>query len=187
MMANYLATEHKYPEAIQAAADATETMANYNMCHDSKELWIETDEQQRNLPRAIASVVEANPSNSCLVAMLQQVVRFYNGVCRWEGTAKSSVFSSDWARNCIACINLFPAEIRIQVANESMPLDNQKMRALVDACKAKKLDKSAMEMLLTAAPHSRSSDVLASTAERRGTKRRCSVGEDPTSSKKHRH
>lgn len=155
MLANYYAMKGQHSLAIQAAADATQVMGKYHRCSDSKELWIETDEQQRNLPRVLAKALEEKGDRTGAF----ELMRFYDGLCHWEACpeAKTTVFSSDWSRHLFSSVKtLQDNDVRMEVA-ESFTSDNPKMQSLLDILTRPKLNKSAVEMCIEAIPSSSSS------------------------------
>ncbi|XP_053612763.1 menin [Plodia interpunctella] len=110
---------HKmYKEAFQAWACAGDVIRHYNYSRDDEEIYKEFAEIANEL---IPQLMKAESSGHSARSILKDpecfasLLRFYDGICKWEEGSQTPILHIGWAKPLVSTISKFDAEVRAQV------------------------------------------------------------------------
>ncbi|XP_050346807.1 menin [Nymphalis io] len=110
---------HKmYKEAFQAWACAGDVIRHYNYSRDDEEIYKEFSEIANEL---IPQLMKAESSGHSARSILKDpecfasLLRFYDGICKWEEGSQTPILHIGWAKPLVSTISKFDAEVRAQV------------------------------------------------------------------------
>ncbi|CAH2108275.1 unnamed protein product [Euphydryas editha] len=110
---------HKmYKEAFHAWASAGDVIRHYNYSRDDEEIYKEFSEIANEL---IPQLMKAESSGHSARSILKDpecfasLLRFYDGICKWEEGSQTPILHIGWAKPLVSTISKFDAEVRAQV------------------------------------------------------------------------
>ncbi|CAG4975560.1 unnamed protein product [Parnassius apollo] len=110
---------HKmYKEAFHAWACAGDVIRHYNYSRDDEEIYKEFAEIANEL---IPQLMKAESSGHSARSILKDpecfasLLRFYDGICKWEEGSQTPILHIGWAKPLVSTISKFDAEVRAQV------------------------------------------------------------------------
>ncbi|XP_045495181.1 menin [Colias croceus] len=110
---------HKmYKEAFHAWACAGDVIRHYNYSRDDEEIYKEFSEIANEL---IPQLMKAESSGHSARSILKDpecfasLLRFYDGICKWEEGSQTPILHIGWAKPLVSTISKFDAEVRAQV------------------------------------------------------------------------
>ncbi|XP_068632497.1 menin isoform X1 [Battus philenor] len=110
---------HKmYKEAFNAWACAGDVIRHYNYSRDDEEIYKEFAEIANEL---IPQLMKAESSGHSARSILKDpecfasLLRFYDGICKWEEGSQTPILHIGWAKPLVSTISKFDAEVRAQV------------------------------------------------------------------------
>ncbi|KAJ2949846.1 hypothetical protein O0L34_g11162 [Tuta absoluta] len=110
---------HKmYKEAFNAWACAGDVIRHYNYSRDDEEIYKEFAEIANEL---IPHLMKAESSGHSARSILKDpecfasLLRFYDGICKWEEGSQTPILHIGWAKPLVSTISKFDAEVRAQV------------------------------------------------------------------------
>lgn len=107
-----------YKEAFHAWACAGDVIRNYNYSRDDEEIYKEFSEIANEL---IPQLMKAESSGHSARSILKDpecfasLLRFYDGICKWEEGSQTPILHIGWAKPLVGTISKFDAEVRAQV------------------------------------------------------------------------
>ncbi|KAG7306231.1 hypothetical protein JYU34_008834 [Plutella xylostella] len=107
-----------YKEAFHAWACAGDAIRHYNYSRDDEEIYKEFAEIANEL---IPQVMKAESSGHSARSILKDpecfasLLRFYDGICKWEEGSQTPILHIGWAKPLVSTISKFDAEVRAQV------------------------------------------------------------------------
>ncbi|XP_041988235.1 menin [Aricia agestis] len=124
----YYHLQKMYKEAFQAWAGAGDVIRHYNYSRDDEEIYKEFSEIANEL---IPQVMKAESSGHSARSILKDpecfasLLRFYDGICKWEEGSQTPILHIGWAKPLVSTISKFDAEVRAQVNIICSPDDDQ--------------------------------------------------------------
>ncbi|XP_058016735.1 menin [Ahaetulla prasina] len=143
-LASYHCRNKNVKEALEAWADSATVIQDYNYCREDEEIYKEffdvANDVVPNLLKEVASLAdsteekgavergEASPSQTggsalqdpeCFVHLL----RFYDGICKWEEGSPTPVLHVGWATFLVQSLSRFDGTVRQKVTLVSRDLD----------------------------------------------------------------
>ncbi|GBP80068.1 Menin [Eumeta japonica] len=110
---------HKmYKEAFHAWACAGDVIRHYNYSRDDEEIYKEFAEIANEL---IPQLMKAESSGHSARSILKDpecfaaLLRFYDGICKWEEGSQTPILHIGWAKPLVSTISKFDADVRAQV------------------------------------------------------------------------
>ncbi|CAH4037756.1 menin isoform X1 [Pieris brassicae] len=110
---------HKmYKEAFHAWACAGDVIRHYNYSRDDEEIYKEFAEIANEL---IPQLMKAESSGHSARSILKDpecfasLLRFYDGICKWEEGSQTPILHIGWAKPLVSTISKFDSEVRAQV------------------------------------------------------------------------
>lgn len=110
---------HKmYKEAFDSWANAGDVIRQYNYSRDDEEIYKEFAEIANEL---IPQLMKAESSGHSARSILKDpqcfasLLRFYDGICKWEEGSQTPILHIGWAKPLVNTISKFDAEVRAQV------------------------------------------------------------------------
>lgn len=117
---------HKmYKEAFHAWACAGDVIRHYNYSRDDEEIYKEFAEiANETIPQLMKAESSGHSARSILKdpECFASLLRFYDGICKWEEGSQTPILHIGWAKPLVSTISKFDAEVRAQVnivCNES--------------------------------------------------------------------
>ncbi|KAJ8673357.1 hypothetical protein QAD02_004619 [Eretmocerus hayati] len=108
----YLYRHALYPNALASWADAADALRKYDYSREDGEIYKELLEIANELiPHTVRVDEDLLKQPRCFGYLL----RFYDGICKWEEGANTPVLHIGWARPLVNTISKFDAKIRAQV------------------------------------------------------------------------
>ncbi|KAF9418706.1 hypothetical protein HW555_004534 [Spodoptera exigua] len=107
-----------YKEAFHAWACAGDVIRHYNYSRDDEEIYKEFSEIANEL---IPQLMKAESSGHSARSILKDpecfasLLRFYDGICKWEEGSQTPILHIGWAKPLVSTISKFDAEVRAQV------------------------------------------------------------------------
>ncbi|XP_052000926.1 menin-like [Xyrauchen texanus] len=147
-LAGYYYRHRNVQEALRAWAEAASVMQDYNYCREDEEIYKEFfDIANDVIPTLLKETVAAVESSGegaegpekdqpGLVAALSalqdpecfaHLLRFYDGICKWEEGSPTPVLHVGWATYLVQSLSRFDAQIRQKVSiitKDAEPLDD---------------------------------------------------------------
>ncbi|OWR40849.1 hypothetical protein KGM_208567 [Danaus plexippus plexippus] len=124
---------HKmYKEAFNAWACAGDVIRHYNYSRDDEEIYKEFSEIANEL---IPQLMKAESSGHSARSILKDpecfasLLRFYDGICKWEEGSQTPILHIGWAKPLVSTISKFDAEVRAQVNIICSPDGNEAIDA----------------------------------------------------------
>ncbi|KAM4722126.1 menin [Rhinophrynus dorsalis] len=120
----YLAAYHcrnkDVREALKAWAETSAVIQEYNYCREDEEIYKDLfDIANDLLPNLLKeeAVISDSPSLSALQDPLSfaNLLRFYDGICKWEEDSPTPVLHVGWATFLVQSLGRFEAQVRQQV------------------------------------------------------------------------
>ncbi|XP_075974756.1 menin 1 [Anticarsia gemmatalis] len=108
----------QYKEAFHAWACAGDVIRHYNYSRDDEEIYKEFSEIANEL---IPQLMKAESSGHSARSILKDpecfasLLRFYDGICKWEEGSQTPILHIGWAKPLVSTISKFDAEVRAQV------------------------------------------------------------------------
>lgn len=139
----YLAAYHcrnkNVREALKAWAETSTVIQEYNYCREDEEIYKDLfDIANDLLPNLLKEeAVSDNPTGSALQdpSCFANLLRFYDGICKWEEDSPTPVLHVGWATFLVQSLGRFDAQVRQQVtlvnsdsANEDDDSDDNRRR-----------------------------------------------------------
>ncbi|CAH0406973.1 unnamed protein product [Chilo suppressalis] len=110
---------HKmYKEAFHAWACAGDVIRHYNYSRDDEEIYKEFSEIANELiPQLMKTESSGHSARSILKdpECFASLLRFYDGICKWEEGSQTPILHIGWAKPLVSTISKFDAEVRAQV------------------------------------------------------------------------
>ncbi|KAM3920577.1 menin isoform 2-T2 [Leptodactylus fuscus] len=140
----YLAAYHcrnkNVREALKAWAETATVIQEYNYCREDEEIYKDLfDIANDLLPNLLKEeAMSDNPTESALqdATCFANLLRFYDGICKWEEDSPTPVLHVGWATFLVQSLGRFDAQVRQQVtlvnsdsANEEDDSDDNRRRA----------------------------------------------------------
>ncbi|XP_069824308.1 menin [Dendropsophus ebraccatus] len=140
----YLAAYHcrnkNVPEALKAWAETATVIQEYNYCREDEEIYKDLfDIANDLLPNLLKEEATSDsPTGSALQhpSCFANLLRFYDGICKWEEDSPTPVLHVGWATFLVQSLGRFDAQVRQQVtlvnsdsANEDEDSDDNRRRA----------------------------------------------------------
>ncbi|CAG9785707.1 unnamed protein product [Diatraea saccharalis] len=116
--AGYYHRHKMYKEAFHAWACAGDVIRHYNYSRDDEEIYKEFSEIANEL---IPQLMKAESSGHSARSILKDpecfasLLRFYDGICKWEEGSQTPILHIGWAKPLVSTISKFDAEVRAQV------------------------------------------------------------------------
>ncbi|XP_014393691.1 PREDICTED: menin [Myotis brandtii] len=189
-LAGYHCRNRNVREALQAWADTATVIQDYNYCREDEEIYKEFFEVANdvipNLLKEAASLLEAGeerPGEQTQGTQSQgsalqdpecfaHLLRFYDGICKWEEGSPTPVLHVGWATFLVQSLGRFEGQVRQKVrivsreseaaeaeepwgeeAREEGPVltfQSEKMKGMKELLVATKINSSAIKLQLTA-------------------------------------
>ncbi|XP_071973934.1 menin isoform X1 [Engystomops pustulosus] len=139
----YLAAYHcrnkNVREALKAWAETAAVVQEYNYCREDEEIYKDLfDIANDLLPNLLKEEATSdNPTESSLQdpTCFANLLRFYDGICKWEEDSPTPVLHVGWATFLVQSLGRFDAQVRQQVtlvnsdsANEDDDSDDNRRR-----------------------------------------------------------
>ncbi|KAG9475367.1 menin isoform X2 [Eleutherodactylus coqui] len=140
----YLAAYHcrnkNVREALKAWAETSVAVQEYNYCREDEEIYKDLfDIANDLLPNLLKEeAVSDNPTESALQdpSCFANLLRFYDGICKWEEDSPTPVLHVGWATFLVQSLGRFDSQVRQQVTlinsdsgNEDDDSDDNRRRA----------------------------------------------------------
>ncbi|XP_063365800.1 menin [Cydia amplana] len=110
---------HKmYKEAFHAWACAGDVIRHYNYSRDDEEIYKEFSEIANELIPQLMKVESSGHSARSILKdpeCFASLLRFYDGICKWEEGSQTPILHIGWAKPLVSTISKFDAEVRAQV------------------------------------------------------------------------
>ncbi|XP_044126680.1 menin [Bufo gargarizans] len=141
----YLAAYHcrnkNVGDALKAWAETAAVVQEYNYCREDEEIYKDLfDIANDLLPNILKEeALSDNPAGSALQDPLcfANLLRFYDGICKWEEDSPTPVLHVGWATFLVQSLGRFDSQVRQQVtlvnsdsANEEDDTDDNRRRAV---------------------------------------------------------
>uniref|UniRef100_UPI003CE5C963 Menin n=1 Tax=Homo sapiens TaxID=9606 RepID=UPI003CE5C963 len=169
-LARYHCRNRNVREALQAWADTATVIQDYNYCREDEEIYKEFFEVANdvipNLLKEAASLLEAGSQGSALQdpECFAHLLRFYDGICKWEEGSPTPVLHVGWATFLVQSLGRFEGQVRQKVRIVSVPapaaspppegpvltFQSEKMKGMKELLVATKINSSAIKLQLTA-------------------------------------
>ncbi|ELK24373.1 Menin [Myotis davidii] len=158
-LAGYHCRNRNVREALQAWADTATVIQDYNYCREDEEIYKEFFEVANdvipNLLKEAASLLEAGeerPGEQTQGTQSQgsalqdpecfaHLLRFYDGICKWEEGSPTPVLHVGWATFLVQSLGRFEGQVRQK---------SEKMKGMKELLVATKINSSAIKLQLTA-------------------------------------
>ncbi|XP_063294853.1 menin [Pelobates fuscus] len=130
----YLAAYHcrnkNVKEALKAWAETAAVIQEYNYCREDEEIYKDLfDIANDLLPNLLKeeSMLPECPASSALQdpAAFANLLRFYDGICKWEEDSPTPVLHVGWATFLVQSLGRFDAQVRQQVTLASFEPSNE--------------------------------------------------------------
>ncbi|OCT84204.1 hypothetical protein XELAEV_18022345mg [Xenopus laevis] len=130
----YLAAYHcrnkDVREALKAWAETSAVVQSYNYCREDEEIYKDLfDIANDLLPNLLKEEAMSpdGPSGSALQDPLcfANLLRFYDGICKWEEDSPTPVLHVGWATFLVQSLGRFDAQVRQQVTLLSLDSSNE--------------------------------------------------------------
>ncbi|XP_075693577.1 menin isoform X2 [Rhinoderma darwinii] len=140
----YLAAYHcrnkNVREALKAWAETAVVVQEYNYCREDEEIYKDLfDIANDLLPNLLKEeAVSDNPTGSALQdpSCFANLLRFYDGICKWEEDSPTPVLHVGWATFLVQSLGRFDSQVRQQITmvnsdstNEDDDSDDTRRRA----------------------------------------------------------
>ncbi|XP_004925537.1 menin [Bombyx mori] len=118
LQGGYYHRQKMYKEAFHAWASAGDVIRHYNYSRDDEEIYKEFAEIANEL---IPQLMKAESSGHSARSILKDpecfasLLRFYDGICKWEEGSQTPILHIGWAKPLVSTISKFDAEVRAQV------------------------------------------------------------------------
>ncbi|KAL0267364.1 UNVERIFIED_CONTAM: hypothetical protein PYX00_009653 [Menopon gallinae] len=119
--AGFFYRHNMYKEAFESWANAADVIRQYNYSRDDEEIYKEFMEIANELIPHIMKVVSSGHSAKSILKdpeCFAYLLRFYDGICRWEEGSQTPVLHIGWAKHLVHTISKFDASVRAQVIIE---------------------------------------------------------------------
>lgn len=119
--AGFFYRHNMYKEAFESWANAADVIRQYNYSRDDEEIYKEFMEIANELIPHIMKVVSSGHSAKSILKdpeCFAYLLRFYDGICRWEEGSQTPVLHIGWAKPLVHTISKFDASVRAQVIIE---------------------------------------------------------------------
>nr|7O9T_A Chain A, Menin [Homo sapiens]7O9X_A Chain A, Menin [Homo sapiens]7O9Z_A Chain A, Menin [Homo sapiens] len=121
-LAGYHCRNRNVREALQAWADTATVIQDYNYCREDEEIYKEFFEVANdvipNLLKEAASLLEAGQSQGSALQdpeCFAHLLRFYDGICKWEEGSPTPVLHVGWATFLVQSLGRFEGQVRQKV------------------------------------------------------------------------
>ncbi|OWF51452.1 menin-like [Mizuhopecten yessoensis] len=132
-LGGYLYRKGHHKKALQAWADAADTVRNYNYNREDEEIYKEFLEIANDLiPHMMKIVASDNAARIHHTSLLYDpdcyanFLRFYDGICEWEEGSPTPVLHITWAKQLVFSLSKFDLSVRehIEVKGEGLEDDS---------------------------------------------------------------
>jgi menin len=139
----YYYRQRRFIEALSAWADAADVISNYNYSRDDEEVYKEFLEIANEIIPQILRLDQENKLTTCPSAYLS-LLRFYDGLCRWEEDSSTPVLHITWATHIVASLSKFDSAARmaVQLIDDSTECE-EKNPAIIKSTDSKQQTRSA--------------------------------------------
>uniref|UniRef100_A0A2M4BF74 Menin n=1 Tax=Anopheles marajoara TaxID=58244 RepID=A0A2M4BF74_9DIPT len=114
----YYYRKNRYREAFASWADSSDVIRLYNYSRDDEEIYKEfLDIANELIPQVMKLESSGHSARSILrdAACFANLLRFYDGICKWEEGSQTPILHIGWAKPLVATIAKFDHDIRSQV------------------------------------------------------------------------
>ncbi|XP_028174419.1 menin [Ostrinia furnacalis] len=114
----YYLRNKMYKEAFNAWACAGDVIRHYNYSRDDEEIYKEFSEiANEQIPQLMKLESSGHSARTILKdpECFASLLRFYDGICKWEEGSQTPILHIGWARPLVSTISKFDAEVRAQV------------------------------------------------------------------------
>ncbi|CAK1540495.1 unnamed protein product [Leptosia nina] len=114
----YYHRHKQYKEAFHAWACAGDVIRHYNYSRDDEEIYKEFSEIANELIPQLMKVESSGHSARSLLKdpeCFASLLRFYDGICKWEEGSQTPILHIGWAKPLVSTISKFDCDVRAQV------------------------------------------------------------------------
>uniref|UniRef100_A0A182MMY8 Menin n=1 Tax=Anopheles culicifacies TaxID=139723 RepID=A0A182MMY8_9DIPT len=114
----YYYRKNMYREAFASWADSSDVIRLYNYSRDDEEIYKEfLDIANELIPQVMKLESSGHSAKSILrdSSCFANLLRFYDGICKWEEGSQTPILHIGWAKPLVATIAKFDHDIRSQV------------------------------------------------------------------------
>uniref|UniRef100_A0A2M3Z431 Menin n=1 Tax=Anopheles braziliensis TaxID=58242 RepID=A0A2M3Z431_9DIPT len=114
----YYYRKNRYREAFASWADSSDVIRLYNYSRDDEEIYKEfLDIANELIPQVMKLESSGHSARSILrdASCFANLLRFYDGICKWEEGSQTPILHIGWAKPLVATIAKFDHDIRSQV------------------------------------------------------------------------
>uniref|UniRef100_A0A182PPJ6 Menin n=1 Tax=Anopheles epiroticus TaxID=199890 RepID=A0A182PPJ6_9DIPT len=114
----YYYRKNMYREAFASWADSSDVIRLYNYSRDDEEIYKEfLDIANELIPQVMKLESSGHSAKSILrdASCFANLLRFYDGICKWEEGSQTPILHIGWAKPLVATIAKFDHDIRSQV------------------------------------------------------------------------
>lgn len=114
----YYYRKNMYREAFASWADSSDVIRLYNYSRDDEEIYKEfLDIANELIPQVMKLESSGHSAKSILrdSTCFANLLRFYDGICKWEECSQTPILHIGWAKPLVATIAKFDHDIRSQV------------------------------------------------------------------------
>uniref|UniRef100_A0A182IN88 Menin n=1 Tax=Anopheles atroparvus TaxID=41427 RepID=A0A182IN88_ANOAO len=114
----YYYRKNMYREAFSSWADSSDVIRLYNYSRDDEEIYKEfLDIANELIPQVMKLESSGHSAKSILrdSTCFANLLRFYDGICKWEECSQTPILHIGWAKPLVATIAKFDHDIRSQV------------------------------------------------------------------------
>ncbi|XP_052867387.1 menin isoform X1 [Anopheles cruzii] len=114
----YYYRKNMYREAFASWADSSDVIRLYNYSRDDEEIYKEfLDIANELIPQVMKLESSGHSARSILrdASCFANLLRFYDGICKWEEGSQTPILHIGWAKPLVATIAKFDHDIRSQV------------------------------------------------------------------------
>ncbi|XP_035915755.1 menin [Anopheles stephensi] len=114
----YYYRKNMYREAFASWADSSDVIRLYNYSRDDEEIYKEfLDIANELIPQVMKLESSGHSAKSILrdSSCFANLLRFYDGICKWEECSQTPILHIGWAKPLVATIAKFDHDIRSQV------------------------------------------------------------------------
>ncbi|XP_050077175.1 menin [Anopheles maculipalpis] len=115
----YYYRKNMYREAFASWADSSDVIRLYNYSRDDEEIYKEfLDIANELIPQVMKLESSGHSAKSILrdSSCFANLLRFYDGICKWEECSQTPILHIGWAKPLVATIAKFDHDIRSQVS-----------------------------------------------------------------------
>uniref|UniRef100_A0A182RCU6 Menin n=1 Tax=Anopheles funestus TaxID=62324 RepID=A0A182RCU6_ANOFN len=129
----YYYRKNMYREAFASWADSSDVIRLYNYSRDDEEIYKEfLDIANELIPQVMKLESSGHSAKSILrdSSCFANLLRFYDGICKWEEGSQTPILHIGWAKPLVATIAKFDHDIRSQVIIKCADQEPQAQTAL---------------------------------------------------------